>query len=212
MIAQISVHDELVWSQFAERQQLTAEQTAQFKIYYDLLIRTNDIHNLTAITDLEKVVHDHFEDSLAVRKYLDMTAISTLADIGTGAGFPAIPLKIIYPHLALILIEVNQKKIYFLELLVEELALSNVTITDVDWRTFLRKTSYSIDLFCARASLKPEELVRLFMPSSPYKDAELVYWASRHWQPDEKISQFIKRKEMYALGDKERQLIFFKGS
>ena len=209
MVAQISVHDEAIWNNFAKRQVLSPEQIVQFKHYYDLLIRTNEIHNLTAITDLQRVVTDHFDDSLALRKFIALHELHQIADIGSGAGFPAIPLKIVFPHLTLVLIEVNHKKIAFLESVVEQLGLTDVTITDLDWRTFLRKTDFSIDLFCARASVHPDELVRMFKPTSPYKEARLVYWASRHWIAPEKIKLFIEREESYTVGDKNRRLIFF---
>ncbi len=209
MIAQISAHDEVIWNNFAQRQVLSPEHIIKFKHYYDLIIRTNDIHNLTAITDLSRVVTDHFDDSLALRKFIALHELHQIADIGSGAGFPAIPLKIVFPHMALVLIEVNHKKIAFLESVVEQLGLTDVTITDLDWRTFLRKTDFSIDLFCARASVHPDELVRMFKPVSPYKEARLVYWASRHWVAPEKIKSFIEREEWYTVGDKKRRLIFF---
>jgi 16S rRNA (guanine527-N7)-methyltransferase len=199
-----------IWNRFFSRVPSAAAQQEQFRTYYRLLVETNDIHNLTAITDLEKVLTDHFEDSLALARFIDCSRLTCVGDIGTGAGFPALPLKIAFPELPLVLIEVNHKKIQFLESVVEALQLSNVTITDLDWRTFLRKTDYEIDLFCARASLQPEELVRMFMPSSAYKDARLAYWASRHWQPSVALQPLIEKQETYTVGAKERKLIFFK--
>lgn len=210
MIAQILPKYEVVWQAFVQRQALLPEQVVQFKRYYELLVKTNKIHNLTAIHDLATILSDHFDDSLALRQFLDLTHVNQIADIGTGAGFPAIPLKIIFPHLKLVLIEVNHKKIAFLESLTDALGLTNVTLTDLDWRTFLRQTDFPIDLFCARASLHPEELVRMFKPASPYKEAQLVYWASKHWVPTKKTVSFIEREAAYTIGNKKRRLIFFK--
>ncbi len=206
-----NLDEETIWQQFFQQASLTESQGEQFKKYYHALVEANDVHNLTAITDLEKVVTDHFQDSLALSAFLDCTQLKTIGDVGTGAGFPALPLKIAFPHLHMILIEVNHKKIDFLHSVIELLGLTHIELVDLDWRTFLRKTEYEVDLFCARASLQPEELVRLFKPSSPYRDAQLVYWASAQWVAPESILPFIKRDEPYQVGDKQRRLIFFQG-
>ncbi len=199
-----------LWASFIERHALTAEQTEQFQQYYRMVVETNDIHNLTAITDLKRVLSDHFDDSLALDQFIDCKKIRSLCDVGTGAGFPALPLKIKYPHLALVLIEVNHKKIQFLYDVIERLGLDSVEVYDLDWRTFLRKTVYNIEIFCARASLQPAELLRMFKPSSLYKDALLVYWASKDWVPHEKEVPLVEKEEWYTLGNKKRKLVFLR--
>ncbi len=201
-----------LWDDFFSQRSLTKVQQDQFQAYYRLLVETNELHNLTTITDLKKVLADHFDDSLALEKFVNCSELSALADVGTGAGFPALPLKIAYPHLSLVLIEVNHKKIQFLKMVVEVLGLSDVIISDLDWRTFLRKTDYSIDLFCSRASLAPEELIRMFKPSCAYRNATLVYWASQHWEPVAAVIPCIERKEAYEVDTKMRQLIFLRGN
>ncbi len=207
-----NLDEETIWHQFFLQASLTESQGEQFKKYYRALVEANDIHNLTAITDLEKVVTDHFQDSLALSSFVDCTQLKMIGDVGTGAGFPALPLKIAFPHLHMILIEVNHKKIDFLHSVIELLGLTHIECVDLDWRTFLRKTEYDVDLFCARASLQPEELVRLFKPSSPYRDAQLAYWASAQWVAPESVAPFIKRDKPYQVGDKQRRLIFFQGN
>jgi hypothetical protein len=87
-----------------------------------------------------------------------------------------------------------------------------VEIVDLDWRTFLRKTTYPVDLFVARASLAPSELVRIFKPQSHYKDAHLIYWAAQQWQPDAAVARYMYEQHEYAVGDKKRQYVFFKDS
>ena len=139
--------------------------------------------NLTTITDDAAIMQYHFLDSLIVAKYVDFTAIKSIADVGTGGGFPGIPLKILYPHLSLTLIEVTEKKIRFLENVVAQLGLSSVETVNLDWRTFLRKTSSPIDLFVSRASLHADELLKMFKPSCVYKNATLAYWSAISWQP-----------------------------
>ena len=87
----------------------------KFKIYYDFLISENQKYNLTSITDEEEVYIKHFEDSLKTSLAIDFNNINTLCDIGSGAGFPGIPLKITYHHLKLTIIEPTQKRCRFLE-------------------------------------------------------------------------------------------------
>ncbi len=201
-----------LWKEFFSRHALTSQQQEQFKEYYQLLVATNKLHNITAITDLKKVLTHHFDDSLALRSYIEATQPSGLADIGTGAGFPAIPLKLVIPELPLVLIEVNAKKRAFLQQLVERFRLTDVTISELDWRTFLRKTDYKLDLFCARASLSQEELIRVFKPSSPYNKGTLVYWASLNWQPSKKVAEYVVDTQEYEIGGVMRKLVFLKSA
>lgn len=204
-----SIDTEHIWLDFKQRQNLSDAQLAQFKTYYQMLIGTNDIHNLTAITNLGEIIKYHFEDSLALAFAHDMNTLQSIADVGTGGGFPAIPLKIKYPYISLLCIEVNHKKVRFLLDVFEALGLEQCEIFDLDWRTFIRKTTYKIDLFCARASLQPEELIRIFKPSSPYKDAQLVYWASVFWKPEPAVQKYIIADVPYRIGQKDRRLITF---
>jgi 16S rRNA (guanine527-N7)-methyltransferase len=188
---------------------LTQQQADQLGQYLDLLIEWNEKFNLTAITAPEDIIQYHFDDSLALAHCIDFTKLTTIADIGTGAGFPGLPLKILYPHLNVILIEVNNKKRTFLSHVINTLQLQNITLYAFDWRTFLRATDYQIDYFFARASLQPEELVRIFKPSSPYQNATLVYWASTQWTPAKIEAPFVEKEIVYKLDDISRKFIFF---
>ncbi|MBY0110137.1 MAG: 16S rRNA (guanine(527)-N(7))-methyltransferase RsmG [Candidatus Babeliaceae bacterium] len=202
----------ILWQKFAEKNNLTEKQLTQFQRYYDLLTTSNKLFNITAITDIESVIAYHFQDSLSLQDFLDMRALTSLCDIGSGGGFPGIPLKIIFPHVNVLLLEVSQKKIEFLETVVDELGLENVEMCDLDWRTFLRKTEGQIDVFCARASLHPDELLRVFSGSSAYKDSTLVYWASQQWNASEKEKRFLKNTFEYCVGDRKRFYAIFKKS
>ena len=199
-----------LWNAFATQWSLTEKQLNQFKLYYDMLTSANELFNLTAITELKSVLAYHFSDSLMLGLTQDMKAISCIGDVGTGAGFPAIPLKIKYPHLKIVLIEVTLKKITFLQQVTQKLELEDCYFESIDWRTFLRKTDYNIDIFTARASLQPEELMRVFQPSSVYRDAQLVYWAAKDFKLDSKIESFYSREYAYSVGSRKRKLIFFK--
>jgi 16S rRNA (guanine527-N7)-methyltransferase len=204
-----TINPEPLWKAFKERQNLTDKQLEQFKTYYQMLIDTNDLHNLTAITNLSEIIKYHFEDSLALKDAIDIAKLNSIADVGSGGGFPAIPLKIVYPHLSVLLIEVSNKKVRFLLDVIDTLNLDKCDIYDLDWRTFLRKTNYALELFCARASLQPEELLRMFKPASPYKASKLIYWASKYWQPEGAEAQYITADVPYTIGLKERRLVTF---
>lgn len=201
---------EKVWEDFKELVKPTKEQLLQFEQYAGYLLECNKLFNLTAITDLSGVARQHFQDSLALSQFFDLNSVKTIADIGTGGGFPGIPLKIIFPHLHVILIEVTRKKREFLADVIKILELDNITICDLDWRTFLRKTEYPIDLFVTRAALDDMELIRMFRPACFYKDKTIAYWAAKDWQPTPKAAQFVSRTESYKLAHKERKLVFFK--
>lgn len=198
------------WSHFSERHTLTPLQLEQYKHYYSLVVQYNELFNLTAITQLNTFISHHLDDALALGNIFDMATITTIADIGAGAGIPSIPLKIKYPHLVLTLIEVNHKKIHFLEEVAKKIGLSDIFTSDYDWRTFLRKIDDPIDLFCARASLHPEELLRMFKQSSPYRQGTLVYWASSHWASSELIKPYIMQDVPYKIAHKRRRLVVFK--
>ena len=129
-------------------------------------------------------------------------------DIGAGAGFPSLPLKLIFPNLKVILLEVNKKKQKFLSILIKILNLKDVQICDLDWRTFLRTTTEDVDLFVTRAALNELELCRLFKPACHYKHSLIVYWASEQWEPHERAEKFVREFKPYRLGHKKRKLVF----
>ncbi|WP_248929323.1 16S rRNA (guanine(527)-N(7))-methyltransferase RsmG [Paenibacillus hamazuiensis] len=120
-----------VQSQFAallEKQNvlLTDSQLLQFENYYKELVSWNEKMNLTAITERDQVYIKHFFDSLSVSFFVPMNNISSMADIGSGAGFPSIPLKIVFPHLSLTIVDSLNKRIQFLNHLCGVLGLNGV--------------------------------------------------------------------------------------
>jgi 16S rRNA (guanine527-N7)-methyltransferase len=197
------------WDAFAADEKLTAVQIQQFRHYYALLASWNVNINLTAITREADVVVYHFQDSLQLGHAVNLASGGTIADVGAGAGFPSLPLKIVYPHLTVVLIEVNTKRIRFLQAVIQELDLQNVHISTLDWRTFLRKTEYQIDYFCARASLAVPELLAFCKPSCRYRASKLVYWASDQWEATIQEKSIIESQWTYVVGTKKRKLVVF---
>lgn len=108
--------------------ELSDEQLRQFGLYDDLLIEWNQKINLTAITEDHDVVIKHFLDSMIAAKYFDFAAASSLIDVGTGAGFPGIPLKILYPSLQVTLLDSLNKRLLFLQNVIEQLNLTGVSL------------------------------------------------------------------------------------
>ena len=106
--------------------QLTENQEKQLEKYYELLIQTNNYTNLTRITEKEAVYLKHFYDSLTITKVIDLTQNLSLIDIGTGAGFPGLVLKIVYPNLKVTLLDSLNKRIDFLNKVIKELNLKDI--------------------------------------------------------------------------------------
>ena len=105
---------------------LTEAQLAQFQQYHQILVEVNQVMNLTAITEEDEVAVKHFADSLTLLPYLERFEVKSLADIGTGAGFPGIPLKIACPELTVTLIDSLEKRVGFLNRVIESLGLTGI--------------------------------------------------------------------------------------
>ncbi len=134
-------------------------QLAQFKIYFDLLKIWNQKMNLTTIIKEKEVYEKHFFDSLVIMEKLDFSN-STLADVGSGAGFPGIPLKILNPTMKLTLIEPSNKRCLFLKELVQELDFNDVIILS-ERAEDLKNLSNKFDYVCSRAVAKLSILLEI---------------------------------------------------
>ena len=106
--------------------ELSDEQLEQFLTYYEMLIEKNKVMNLTAITDFDEVLEKHFEDSLSLIQAVDLEKSQAVIDLGTGAGFPGIPLKIAFPNLQITLADSLNKRILFLDDVIRELGLTGI--------------------------------------------------------------------------------------
>ena len=105
---------------------LSKEQVEQFLTYYEMLVEWNEMMNLTAITEYDEVMKKHFVDSLSLIKAFDVSQNKSVIDVGTGAGFPGLALKIAYPNLKVTLLDSLNKRIQFLDAVIAKLDLTDV--------------------------------------------------------------------------------------
>ena len=106
--------------------ELSDEQYNQYVTYYEMVVEKNKVMNLTGITEFDEFIDKHYIDSLSIVNAVDMHQVQSAIDVGTGAGFPGIPLKIAFPHLKITLLDSLNKRINFLNEVVETLGLENV--------------------------------------------------------------------------------------
>ena len=131
---------------------LSKELYEKFKIYASFLVEYNEKVNLTAITDFSDIIRKHFIDSIIITKYVDIPFNSSIIDVGTGAGFPSVPLKLYRPDIKITLLDSLNKRIEFLRLLSEKLNIDAKLIhgraEDISKLSEFRET---FDFSCARA-------------------------------------------------------------
>lgn len=163
--------------------QLTDRQSEQFYRYYEMLVETNKVMNLTAITEFPDVLVKHFVDSGALMKVFDLKQCQKVIDIGTGAGFPGIPLKILFPHLRVTLLDSLNKRIKFLGQVVEEIGLENVELLHGRAEDYARQKEYreQYDLCVSRAVANLSTLSEYCIPYVkkggwfiPYKSGKIA--------------------------------------
>jgi len=140
---------------------LTNEQLEQLNTYYELLVEYNKVMNLTAITDKKDVYLKHFYDSLTLTKIIDLNSIDTLCDIGTGAGFPGLVLKIVFPNLKITLVDSLNKRINFLNTVIDKLNLENIEAIHERAEVFSINNIEKYDVITARAVAKLNILLEL---------------------------------------------------
>lgn len=145
---------------------LTTEQLDKLKKYAEFLLEYNRTTNLTAIRDIEGVYLKHFYDSLLVldNDVVDFSKVDSLIDIGTGAGFPGVVIKIIFPNINLTLLDSNNKKTTFLKELVNILELKNVTIINDRAENYVKENRQKYDISIARAVSELRVISELCLP------------------------------------------------
>lgn len=141
---------------------LTDYQLDQFKKYYELLVEYNKVMNLTGITELDEVYLKHFYDSLTLVKAYDFKNDISLCDVGSGAGFPAIPLKIAFPNISVTIVDSLGKRIEFLNTVIKELKLENIKAIHARAEEFDKRESF--DVVTSRALANINIGLELCMP------------------------------------------------
>ncbi len=186
--------------------ELTTEQLTQFRTYFEELVEWNEKMNLTAITDQPSVYLKHFYDSVTAAFYLDFTKPMKVCDVGAGAGFPSIPLKICFPHIEVTIVDSLNKRIQFLTHLSDKLGLSGVQFVHAraeDFGQSEHRATY--DLVTARAVARLSVLAELCVPL--VKNGGLFAAMKAASAPDELKDA---KKALEKLGVKNESVYSFK--
>lgn len=181
-------------------------QKKQFTDFYEYLVEKNKVMNLTGITEFQEVLIKHFLDSLACVKAVDMSRIKRIMDIGTGAGFPGVPLKIAFPHLEACLLDSLKKRVNFLEETFQLLKLENITAIHGRAEEYAKNKQYreTYDLCVSRAV---SNLATLSEYCLPYIKTGGYFISYKSGTVQEEVEQ--AQKAVKILGGKIQDVVYF---
>lgn len=176
---------------------LNKRQMCQFLRYFELLVEWNEFMNLTAITDFSDVLKKHFVDSLSSAPYFTFDQGKSLIDVGTGAGFPGIPLKILFPELKVTLLDSLKKRLSFLDTVISELALSDIQTVHGRAEDFAKPGKFreSFDYCVSRAVANLSTLSEYCLP---YVKTDGYFIAYKSEKAEEEMLQ--SKKALSMLG------------
>lgn len=195
---------------------LSEEQMNQFMKYYEMLIEKNKVMNLTAITEFDEVIEKHFLDSISLIKVKNLNQKLSVLDLGTGAGFPGIPLKIAFPELEVTLVDSLNKRILFLQEVIAELNLKNVSATHERAEIIANNPNFreKFDLCVSRAVANLSTLSEYCLPFVKVGGQFISYKAG---ECDEEVSAAdhaitlvggkLDRIEKFSLGESGRAFV-----
>ena len=186
--------------------ELTAEKEQQFLTFYEMLVEKNKVMNLTAITEFEDVVEKHFLDSISLCQVMDLKKPLTLLDLGTGAGFPGIPLKIMFPELKITLADSLNKRLLFLNEVMEALNLKDIETVHGRAEEMGRNKLYreQFDLCVSRAVANLSSLSEYCLPFVKMGGAFISY---KSGEVDEEAAQ--AKRAIYLLGGEVKDIYKF---
>ncbi len=142
---------------------ITENQLKKLETYYEMLIEYNKVMNLTGITEKEEVYLKHFYDSLTIKKVIDLND-QTICDIGTGAGFPGLVLKIVFPNLKITLLDSLQKRVNFLNIVIKELNLRDIETVHGRAEEYALNNRNKFDITTSRAVAHTSVLLEYAIP------------------------------------------------
>ena len=185
---------------------LTEQQCLQFQKYYEYLIEKNKVMNLTGITEKEEVIDKHFIDSLGLAVKMDLTKPLTVLDLGTGAGFPGIPLKIAFPNLTITLLDSLNKRIKFLDEVIDLLGLTGIETIHGRAEDLAQKQDYreKFDYCVSRAVANLSTLSEYCLPFVKIGGFFISY---KSGEIEEELS--AAKKAIFLLGGKVKEVVPF---
>lgn len=187
---------------------VTEEKLEQLDIIYNTLVETNKKMNLTRITEKDDVYLKHFYDSLALAKIYDLSKVNTLCDIGTGAGFPGLVLKIFYPNLEITLVDSLLKRVKYLNNLIDKLQLTGIKAYH-NRAEDLIKENKKFDIVTARAVSALPKLLLWTMPLVNKNGSFLAMKGNVEEELElskdimKKYNWYVNKKETFTLPTKE---------
>ncbi|MBQ9155944.1 MAG: 16S rRNA (guanine(527)-N(7))-methyltransferase RsmG [Eubacterium sp.] len=195
----MNFQDKLFRKAQASHIELDKRKLQQFEDFYHMLIEKNKVMNLTAITEEDEVIDKHFMDSLTCARVMDMKQVTNIIDVGTGAGFPGIPLKIMYPEIEFVLIDSLNKRIKFLEEVIDVLKLDHIRVIHGRAEDLARDKELrgSFDLCVSRAVANLSTLSEYCIPFIKVNGFFVSYKAGKGLEEVETADSCMK-----ALGSK----------
>ena len=185
---------------------LSEEQISQFITYYEMLVDKNKVMNLTAITEFEEVIEKHFLDSISLCQVYDLNKKVKILDLGTGAGFPGIPIKIAFPEVNVVLADSLNKRILFLDEVIDALKLEKVETVHARAEELGRDKNYreQFDLVVSRAVANLSSLGEYCLPFVKQGGQFISY---KSGDVEEEVEN--AKNAIFLLGGKKKNIYHF---